>query len=190
LGAGTRLWGARRLVSMVDLITLPVIRRSIHTALGVGLVGTSVAGVAGTTGIDRTARSGVMSFELVVATVATEAGAGTSTMPDDGADGDPPVMQLLPDEVPAHPVPAVPTGGLTESEWEVRSGDHLWSVAEHVLEHGGADSTSDAAVAEYWRRLIAANTDRLADPGNPDLLFPGQVLTLPSPLPVGEGALP
>ena len=193
LGAGARLWGARRLVSVVDLVTLPVIRRSIHAALGVGLVGTSMAGVAGVAAIDRSARSGAIPFELVAttATAATEAGAGTTTVPDDGADDDPPVMQLLPDQVlGAHPIPAVPTGGLTQSEWEVRPGDHLWSVAEHVLERGGVGSTSDGAVAAYWRRLIVANADRLADPGNPDLILPGQVLTLPTPLPAGEGALP
>lgn len=191
LGAGARLWGARRLVSVVDLVTVPVIRRSLHAALGVGLVGTSMAGVAGATAIARPAPSGAMPFELVAATVATEAGSEPTTVPDDGADDQPPVMQLLPDEVPgADPIPAVPTGGLTESEWEVRPGDHLWSVAEHVLERGGDDSISDSAVAEYWWRLIVANTDRLADPGNPDLIFPGQILSLPTPLPAGEGALP
>ena len=191
LGAGARLWGARRLVSVVDLVTLPVIRRSIHAALGVGLVGTSVAGVAGATGIDRLARSGAMPFERVVATVTTHAGAGTPTMPDDGADDDPLVMQLLPEEVPtAGDMATSPTSEPVDSEWEVRPGDHFWSVAEHVLERGGADVTSDGAVTEYWRRLIVANADRLADPKNPDLIFPGQVLTLPTPLPTGERALP
>jgi nucleoid-associated protein YgaU len=34
-------------------------------------------------------------------------------------------------------------------------------------------------VARYWRRLVEANRDRLVDPGNPDLLRPGQTLTLP-----------
>jgi nucleoid-associated protein YgaU len=34
-------------------------------------------------------------------------------------------------------------------------------------------------VGRYWRRLIDANRDRLVDPGNPDLLLPGQELVLP-----------
>jgi hypothetical protein len=34
-------------------------------------------------------------------------------------------------------------------------------------------------VGRYWRRLIDTNRDRLVDPGNPDLLVPGQELVLP-----------
>lgn len=191
LGAGARLWGARRLVSVVDLVTLPAVRRSIHAALGLGLVGTSVAGVAVGTGIDRSIRSGAISFERVAATAVTEVGAGTTTLPVDGGDRDPPVMQLLPEEEPtAGDIAVSPSSGPVDSEWEVRPGDHLWSVAEHVLARGGADVTSDGAVAQYWRRLIVANTDRLSDPENFDLIYPGQILTLPPPLPAGKRALP
>jgi nucleoid-associated protein YgaU len=31
----------------------------------------------------------------------------------------------------------------------------------------------------YWQSLVDANRATLADPENPDLLFSGQVLTLP-----------
>ena len=62
--------------------------------------------------------------------------------------------------------------------WDVELGDHLWSIAEEVV--GEAEGRSDdATVARYWRRLIDANRDRLVDPDNPDLLFPGQRLRLP-----------
>ncbi|PLS75238.1 MAG: hypothetical protein CYG61_08380, partial [Actinobacteria bacterium] len=38
---------------------------------------------------------------------------------------------------------------------------------------------SDAEVDAYWRRLVDANRAILRDPANPDLLYPGQVLTVP-----------
>jgi nucleoid-associated protein YgaU len=34
-------------------------------------------------------------------------------------------------------------------------------------------------VAPYWRAVIDANRDRLAVPGDPDLILPGQVIVLP-----------
>jgi nucleoid-associated protein YgaU len=36
-------------------------------------------------------------------------------------------------------------------------------------------------VAPYWQRLVEANRPALADPANPDLVFPGQVFTVPDP---------
>ena len=70
-----------------------------------------------------------------------------------------------------------------DSRWTVRSGDSFWSIAEETVldERGGgtARTISDEDIAEYWRILIAANHDRLIEPGNPDLILPGQELTLP-----------
>jgi hypothetical protein len=37
----------------------------------------------------------------------------------------------------------------------------------------------DRAVARYWRSLVEANRAELVDPGNHDLLVPGQQLVLP-----------
>lgn len=61
----------------------------------------------------------------------------------------------------------------------VAPGDHFWSIAEDaVARHRGRGGT-DAEVRVYWEALVAANTDRLVVPGNPDLLLPGQQLLLP-----------
>lgn len=180
LATGARLWGDRRLISVIDLVTLPVIRRSVHAALGVGLVGTSVVGVAVGPGPDRPVPS------VAIASVPVAA----MDSPEDEIEEQPPVMRLLPDEGSgADTIATSPTSGPAESEWEVRPGDHLWSVAVRVLQSAGTDPSSDGVVAEYWHRLIEANTDRFADPGNPDLIFPGQILTLPIPSPAGNGAL-
>lgn len=67
------------------------------------------------------------------------------------------------------PAPATPRGRqnlapvMTAGSYTVRSGDTLSLVARA---HGFPD----------WRRLYAANQDRVRDP---DLIFPGQVLRIP-----------
>ncbi|WP_130648460.1 LysM peptidoglycan-binding domain-containing protein [Egicoccus halophilus] len=70
-------------------------------------------------------------------------------------------------------------------EHEVLVGDSFWSIAEARV-RGGEHATDDTDVARYWRRLVAENRSRLADPHNPDLLFPGQRIVLP-PLEVVVG---
>lgn len=182
LAGAARLWGSRRLISVVDVLTLPVVRRGLNTGLGIGLVGSSVAGVAAGGGWETPVRSVVIVAEPVAATVLAEpVPEGDPTSGETGAGGERPVMRLLPDEPPDEPspTPTSPTG--EQSEWEVRPGDHLWSLAVEVLRTAGGDAPSDGEVTTYWRRLIEANRDRLVDPANPDLIFPGQVLVLPSP---------
>ena len=86
------------------------------------------------------------------------------------------------------PAPAPPHGGT----WAIRPGDDFWSIAEAVVAGAGASGgahsgagMSDAvpppprAVAAYWSRLVAANRDRLPVPGDPNLLFAGDVIVLP-----------
>ncbi|PZS20968.1 MAG: hypothetical protein DLM54_05200 [Acidimicrobiales bacterium] len=63
----------------------------------------------------------------------------------------------------------------------ISPGDNLWSVAESNLARAWGRRPTDSEVDRYWLRLIQANRSRLADPGNPDLVFPGQVFELPSP---------
>jgi hypothetical protein len=63
--------------------------------------------------------------------------------------------------------------------------DDVWEIMlnapeEELSDAWGRDDLTDAEVATYWRTLIAQNMDQLVDPGNPDLLFPGQELTLPN----------
>ena len=71
-------------------------------------------------------------------------------------------------------VPASDAGRVT-----VGRGDSFWSVAERLVSAGLGRPASDAEVLGSWLALIDANRDRLTDPDDPDLLFPGQVLRLP-----------
>jgi len=68
----------------------------------------------------------------------------------------------------------------------VETGDSFWSLAEEMLrDHADqTDTLTDETIAAYWRVLIEANQDRLIEPGNPDLLMPGQELLLP---PIARG---
>jgi len=181
LGLAARLWGGGRLVPVVDVLTLPLVRHSLHAAFGICLVVPTAAAIA-----PRPA----------VAVGVAEPGAELDEPTDDEGTG-PPVMRLLPEQAPDEPpeadvipvTPASPTSERLATEWEVQPGDHLWSVAERALGQAGA-THGDGEVAQYWLRLIEANAGRLADPANPDLIFPGQFLTLPALSSSGEGALP
>lgn len=84
-----------------------------------------------------------------------------------------PVMRLL----PAAPVPNPPSPA--EASYTVAAGDTFWSIAAETVQRASGRAPTDAQVAPYWRVLIDANRDRLAVPGDPDLIYPGQVFTLP-----------
>ena len=81
----------------------------------------------------------------------------------------------VPTAVAASPPPSQPP--LADSV-VVAHGDSFWSIAEDVvIDRGGP--RDEGSIARYWRNLVAANLDGLVDPGNPDLIHPGQRLTLP-----------
>jgi len=65
---------------------------------------------------------------------------------------------------PSAPAPAAPAG---ETIYEVKSGDSLWKIAEHVYGHGHGDK---------YTQIFEANKDQLDDP---DSIQPGQKLRIP-----------
>lgn len=76
---------------------------------------------------------------------------------------------------------SVPASHASDSAevWEVKAGEHFWAIAEHVVGLRSGPSTQEQ-VREYWLRLIEANRQSLVEPGNPDLIMPGQVFVLPA----------
>jgi hypothetical protein len=92
-------------------------------------------------------------------------------------DGAEPLAAGAPPAAYDPPPPLHPAG----SDWTVAPGDSLWSVAEVVMAGPDGSPADERTVARYWRHLIEANRAGLVDPGNPDLLTPGQQLTLPPP---------
>ncbi|MFT7474286.1 MAG: hypothetical protein ACI81L_001211 [Verrucomicrobiales bacterium] len=76
--------------------------------------------------------------------------------------------------------PVAPETVDADEIWPVASGDSFWTIAEETLRDSwGREDLSDREIIAYWKTLIEANQARLIEPGNPDLLLPGQELVLP-----------
>jgi hypothetical protein len=112
------------------------------------------------------------------------------------ADGDGVRMEALDDRSTARMVGIGPPGAATDEpgdgapevgEHEVLAGEHLWSIAAgHLAAHLDRAPT-EAEITPHWQRLVEGNRDRLVNPDDPDLIFPGQRLVLPD-LPGGSGS--
>lgn len=105
---------------------------------------------------------------------------------------------LPPQEDPASPaiepvppapevsLPVVVSGGVatpsvaTTVEYTVERGDNLWSIAANHLANLIGPDPSLTQVDGYWRTVIAANRDTLRS-GDPNLIYPGEIITLPAP---------
>lgn len=169
LAVAVRLVRAGRLITVVDVVTLPSVRRLVRLALGAGLL-TAPLGPAGPA-LSHAATTSTQDVHLATA-------AGDRAPADDGVIGTPdappgpPMMRRL---HPPEPVGAAP------SEVVIAAGDHLWSVAERALATAWGRTPSDAEVAPFWEQVVEVNRARLADPSNPDLLFTGQLVAVPVP---------
>lgn len=174
IGAVARVAQLASLVRVADALSVPLVRRVLQTSLGVGLATAVVASAA----------SGVVAPRPDLPSMQPVAGgAGTELVP--------PAMQPLdtPEDDAGAPTPrAVEAPVVADAEaapddvatHEVRTGDHLWSIARDHLAAVTDEDPSDAEVAAHWRDVIDANRDRLVDPDNPDLLLPGQEVVLPA----------
>ena len=61
----------------------------------------------------------------------------------------------------------------------VKPGDHLWKISQSRLEASLERPAQPGEILPYWLAVIETNRDRLAS-GDPDLIYPGEVITLPS----------
>ncbi|MFP4235824.1 MAG: hypothetical protein ACLFUG_12985, partial [Nitriliruptoraceae bacterium] len=94
-----------------------------------------------------------------------------------------------PAEAPASGEPVDDTARSVKEQWEVEQGDHFWHIAKTTLEQAWDRTPDDHEIVPYWQQLIDTNRDRLAPPGDPDLIHPGQQFQLP-PVPADPDALP
>lgn len=75
-------------------------------------------------------------------------------------------------------LPVTVTTGSETASVVVAPGDHLWKISSSRLSDDLGREASDAEIWPYWRSVIDANTDRLRS-GDPDLIYPGEVIQLP-----------
>lgn len=164
IGVAARLARWRRMVAVADLLTVPAVRRLLQSALGLGLA-TAALTVGSPGGAPPT----------------TPPTAATLTMTAQSEPASVAMTPLTDVGETMTPVADVPVPDPAQRQWTVEQGDHFWSIAERVLAREWGRPPTDAEVVGYWDRLITANQDRLADPENPDLIYPGQTFAVPQP---------
>ncbi len=113
------------------------------------------------------------------ATLDVEAGSSLAPGLVDGSqdDGLPDDDFQDPETVLIEPSAAAPTG----TAHVVVKGDNFWAIADAHLTLVSGNSPTNSQIATYWRRLVDVNRTRITS-GNPDLIFPGEELVLPSVL--------
>jgi nucleoid-associated protein YgaU len=60
----------------------------------------------------------------------------------------------------------------------VEVGDNLWSISAAHLRESRDGPLGGSRISPYWREVIAINQAHLSS-GDPDLIFPGEVVRLP-----------
>jgi nucleoid-associated protein YgaU len=78
------------------------------------------------------------------------------------------------------PVTVIPgdqteTAPATDSSVVVERGDHLWKISARHL----SGVAPEDPIAPYWRQVITVNTPHLRS-GDPDLIYPGEIVDLPA----------
>ena len=61
----------------------------------------------------------------------------------------------------------------------VESGDHLWKISDRHLQATMGHNPTSREILPYWRKVIETNRPTLRS-GDPDLIYPGEVVRLPA----------
>lgn len=154
---------------LADAIATPGVRRLVRAGLGLGLAAaSSVGGQEEASAPGTVTMTPVAESPLVTQTRIEDPGGTASMRPSVPTDGGAARM------APVRPAPP--------SAWVAEPGDSLWSIAEELLTDAWQRPPTGAETDPFWRALVERNRGRLVDPGDPDLIHPGQVFEVP-PLP-------
>ncbi len=80
----------------------------------------------------------------------------------------------------ASPPTLDPSGAPISDPFVVEQGDNLWTIAQQTLEDAWGRPPSAAETADYWQQVVDANRHRLLAPYDPNLIYPGQTIHLPT----------
>jgi hypothetical protein len=190
----------------LTLVTLPPIRRAIDRTLAASLaISIAAAPVASLRADEPPPTPPPVVFEVPSDGIPVPHVGVSDRDPGDGEETPPPAqtgsVERNPVPVP-DPAPEPPTVGLrlepvvdppvvvsattTNADAEsavaytVERGDNLWSISASHLAGVVRDNPSLAEVDDYWRNVVAANRDTLRS-GDPNLIYPGEIITLPAP---------
>ncbi|MFQ5555784.1 MAG: LysM peptidoglycan-binding domain-containing protein [Acidimicrobiia bacterium] len=164
---GARSLGASRTAVALGAATMPVVRTAVDRALAVSLVSAALV----------VAPSAARAAEppQPPRPVPTDAPRGVGSPPGIDGVGYTPVPAGLPTPgtLPPHP-PAHQTPPTAPRMHVVVPGDSLWRIAASDANAG--DEVGE--VAGWWLQIIDLNRSRLRS-GDPDLIYPGEVIVLP-----------
>jgi len=173
LGAG--LLPGRRAVATIDRFAIPPLRRllvTVATGVSLSLPGPALAQVPTTQAPERA----TLTMRSLPATAETGARVTTEGTPPEST-------KVAPSSGGEGVARATQETAAAPGTWTVVAGESFWSRAEQAasttVEGRGPRHPSDTEIGDYWIALIEANRSRLADPSNPDLIFPGQSFVLP-----------
>jgi hypothetical protein len=203
VGIVARLVRVAGLIRVADALTLPMVRRLLQGALGISLatamVGASTAPVPRDLDAPRLVLAAEQTSTEQASTEHGDGGQGpehTLSMrvvdPEVADAGDEPAsgpisMRLVEQELEAGPDAEVEPPVTDQDEpaaaddavHRVEAGESLWSIARDALADRWDRAPSEAEVHDYWQELVEHNRAGLADPDNPDLIFPGDEIGLP-----------
>jgi len=198
LYAVARLTRVPSLVGAVEWATLPAVRRLVD---GVAVTTIAAGSVLGTNGVAAATPADRAPVVVHIGSNDTPATSAPAYRPRPAGNGDvvgPAAASAssrttaLPGQTStSSPVaakgdrPSLTTGPDGNSEdaarYVVQPGDNLWKIAErHMATVTGKseDDLTTAEVGHYWARLVDHARGHLRS-GNPDLIYPGEHLTLP-----------
>jgi hypothetical protein len=199
------VWPRRAHLRRVESLGAALITRYVEAAfalaLGAGMVAASGGAVAAApptgSAITRstahtTSSSGPVTVEVqpdgTLVVVPPESAATTTTRPVTTA-STPPATSARASRPSVVPAPSTGTTTpstvtATNTNVVVVPGDNLWRIASAHLTAPRGGPVADDEVVSYWRTVVAANRATLRS-GDPNLIFPGELVTLP-PLPPAE----
>jgi hypothetical protein len=176
VGALARRTHRPRVVAAVDRVSPRFVRHLAEAAAGLGIV---VAGLSPTVGAGAAHTAMGVSVAMVdLGPVMTDLGA-VDAAPTAGSTS-PPSTSATPTTTPPAPTmtsedrATPPDGSTSPATWTIEPGDTLWHVAEITAAESLGRPADTAEVAHRLDELVALNADRLAVPGDPSLVFPGQ----------------